>query len=524
MNKPARQKKRPGKPVSRWVRLRKIVQIAALLAFMALFIASRRGGWPPGLANLPMRLDPLVVLANLFSSRLFLAGSAFALLTILLTLMFGRAWCGWLCPMGTILDLFSLKHWRGDRQDPNEYWRGVKYGLLIVILVAALMGNLALLALDPLTLLFRALTTSIWPALDRILTWSEAILYPIPFLSGPVSTLDKWLRPGFFPTEPVYYRNMVLFAGIFLSVIALNLFAERFWCRYLCPLGAMLGLFSKVALFQRQVGEDCRGCALCEKACPTGTIDPAKDYASDPGECTMCLDCLEACPRGVIGLNPKITAASWNQYDPGRREFLLSVGAAIAGLALLRSGSLAKREPPHLLRPPGSRESNQDALEMERCIRCGECLRACPTSALQPAAFEAGLQGFATPLLVPRLGYCDFSCNACGKICPVQAIPLLSLEEKRSQVIGKAYLNHDRCIPWADQQTCVVCEEMCPLPEKAIVLEIQQVKNLNGDEVNLQVPRVLRERCTGCGICEYKCPVNGEAAIRVYVPQTFIPF
>ncbi len=471
-----------------------------------------------------MRLDPLLILANLFSSRVFLAGSALALLTILLTLVFGRAWCGWVCPLGTLLDLFSLKRWRGHRQPPSENWRAAKYGLLIVILVAALLGNLALLALDPLTLLFRTLTTSLLPALDWAFTRLEIFLYPLPFLSGAVSTLDGWIRPLILPSEPVYYRNVIVFTGIFLGVIALNLLAERFWCRYLCPLGAMLGLFSKVALFRRQVGEDCRGCALCEKSCPTGTIDPQKGYSSDPAECTMCLDCLEACPRSLIAFQPRLSAAPWNHYDPGRREFLLSAGAAIAALALLRSSSLAKRQPPHLLRPPGSRESNQDALEMERCIRCGECLRACPTSALQPAMLEAGFQGHATPLLVPRLGYCDYACNACGQICPVQAIPPLSLEQKRTQVIGKAYIDQNRCIPWADQQTCLVCEEMCPIPEKAILLETQEVYNAQGERVSVQVPRVVRERCIGCGICEYKCPLNGEAAIRVFVPQTFIPF
>jgi polyferredoxin len=495
-----------------------------LLVFLVFFVTSRRGGWSPDLVNLPMRLDPLVILANFLSSRVFLAGSAIALLTILLTVVFGRAWCGWVCPLGTILDLFSLKNWRGDRPAPTENLRVVKHGFLIMILVAALMGNLALLALDPLTLLFRTLTTSIWPALERILTWSEGLLYQVPFLSGAVTSLDRWLRPSLFPTEPVYFRSALVFWVIFLGVIALNMLAERFWCRYLCPLGAMLGLVSKIALFRRQVGEDCRGCALCEKACPTGTINPAKAYASDPGECTMCLDCLEACPRSTISYHPRLSTASWNHYDPGRRAFLLSAGAAVAGLALLRSGALAKREPPHLLRPPGARESNRDVLELERCIRCGQCLRACPTSALQPAVFEAGLQGFGTPLVAPRLGYCDYSCNACGLVCPVQAIPPLSLEEKRQQVIGKAYIDQNRCIPWSDQETCVVCEEMCPIPEKAILMETRLVQNSQGEEVNLQLPRVLRERCIGCGICEYKCPVNGEAAIRVYVPQTFIPF
>jgi ferredoxin len=132
---------------------------------------------------------------------------------------------------------------------------------------------------------------------------------------------------------------------------------------------------------------------------------------------------------------------------------------------------------------------------------------------------EAGLEGLWTPVLVPRAGYCDYSCNACGQVCPVEAIPRLSLEEKRQRVIGQAHINEDRCIAWADHVDCIVCEEMCPVPDKAIVLEEAEVRTGDGERVTVQHPHVIRDRCIGCGICEYKCPVNGEAAIRVYVPS-----
>jgi ferredoxin len=307
---------------------------------------------------------------------------------------------------------------------------------------------------------------------------------------------------------------------IFLGIIALNRLSPRFWCRYLCPLGGLLGLLSKAALFRRQSGEDCKGCAICTSICPTGTIDPHNGYASDSSECTMCLDCLESCPRSAITFDPRLSLAKWSAYDPGRREALTAIGAAIAGVALMRSDQLAKREPPHLLRPPGARENNL----MGKCVRCAECVRACPTSALQPAISEAGLEGLWTPVLIPRLGYCDYSCNACGQVCPVQAIPPLSLEDKRLQVIGIAYIDQSRCIAWADHTDCIVCEEMCPIADKAIRLDATEVTLGNGQVVSVQIPEVLREKCIGCGICEYKCPVNGEAAIRVYVPSTEVPF
>ena len=122
-------------------------------------------------------------------------------------------------------------------------------------------------------------------------------------------------------------------------------------------------------------------------------------------------------------------------------------------------------------------------------------------------------------MLTPRLGYCDYGCNACGQACPTGAIPPLSLEDKRKAIIGHAYVDRSRCIPWVDGRDCIVCEEMCPPPDKAIVLEDAEVRNFHtGELVTVRRPVVIAERCIGCGICENRCPVNGDAAIRVYAP------
>jgi polyferredoxin len=497
-----------------WTVLRKWVQALALAAFVVLFVWSRRGGWAPSVVNLPMRLDPLAMLAHLLASRIFLVGSALALITLLLTVAVGRAWCGWLCPLGTLLDLLSLRRWRGRREPPADSWRALKYGLLLTTLLAALFTNLTLMIFDPLTILFRTLSISVWPGVDQLVTAAEVTLYRVPALRPAVSAFEGLARPEVLPPDPAFYRYTLLYAGVFVGVVLLNLVAQRFWCRYLCPLAGLLGLLSKVAIVRRQVNDQCQQCDLCARVCPTGTIQAAKGYASDPGECTVCLECLAACPYQAIEFTARLAMPEHQSYDPGRRQALIALGAAVAGVGLFRSGLRATRDHPRLIRPPGARENNL----VSKCIRCGECIRACPTSAIQPAVAEAGLEGLWTPVLVPRLGYCDYSCNACGQICPVQAIPPLSLEEKRQQVIGHAYIDQNRCIPWSDYRPCIVCEEMCPVPDKAIRLEEVKVENPDGVRVTLQRPHVVRERCIGCGICEYKCPVNGEAAIRVYVP------
>jgi len=504
----------------KWTLLRKVVQGVALVGFLALFAAAPLKVWSPQVVNLPMRLDPLAMLAQAIASREFLAGSALALIVVALTFVFGRAWCGWLCPLGTVLDLFPLK--KASRSTakilpglgPQGSWRRWKYLLLLLILSMALFGNLTLLIFDPLAILERSLTSSIWPALDRMVTTAESALVRVPFLEELVMQFDALVRPALLPERPIFTHNAALFAGFFAGVIALNLVAQRFWCRYLCPLGGLLGFLSKLALFRRQVSEDCKGCKLCFTACPTGTIDPEKGYASDPAECTLCLDCLEACPRSDITVNLKPVLEPWRPaYDPSRRQALLSLAAAATSVAIFRSDWLHLQPSPYQIRPPGAMEDELTS----RCIRCGECLRACPTGVLQPSIAEAGMEGLWTPILITRLGYCDFACNACGQVCPTQAIPALPLEEKRLQVMGKAYIDENRCIAWADHTDCIVCEEMCPLPEKAIQLEEQQISLLNGTQRTIKLPQVLRERCIGCGICEYKCPVVGEAAIRVRV-------
>ena len=363
--------KRASSKLLRWTTLRKTIQILALVAFLALFVASRRGGWPTSLVNAPMRLDPLTVLVHLLASRVFLTGSLLALFTVILTLVFGRVWCGWLCPLGTILDWVPFIRRRSTSKglrpgaEPPEGWRRVKYGLLLVILFAALFTNLTLLVFDPLTILFRTLSTSVWPALDQIITAAEVALYqgiPLPgwlqsSLRNAVSTFDGWLRPVVLPLTPTFYRATLLYAGFFTGIILLNIFATSFWCRYLCPLGALLGLLSKFAVIRRKVGPECKTCTLCTRACPTGTIWPDKEYASDPSECIVCMDCLEDCPRQGITFSPDLSLAKWNDYDPGRRQALVTLGVAIAGVALLRSNMFAEHDTPHLIRPPGARQN-----------------------------------------------------------------------------------------------------------------------------------------------------------------------
>jgi polyferredoxin len=445
------------------------------------------------------------------SSRVLIVGSIISLGTLVFTLLFGRAWCGWICPVGSVLDVLPLGR-TGKPKHPPEIFRRGKYILLFVILAGALLGNLTWMYLDPMTIWVRTFTGSIWPAVDVIISTVEGILANVPFLADPIQWLDQLLRRTILPMERPAIQAPWLPALLFLVIVFLNIFAERFWCRYICPLGGLLGLVSKVALFQRSVSGECKGCTICERVCPTGTIDPSGGYQSDPAECTMCMNCIPVCSRISTQFKPGWRKPIWNVYDPNRRMAIESTGVAIAATALLSVEQDQKQTKPFLIRPPGVDEE----IFLSKCLRCGECVRGCPTGALQPSISEGGLIGLFTPVLVARTGYCLHSCNRCGEICPVEAIPPLALEEKHQQVIGWAFIDENRCIPYVDGMDCIVCEEMCPVSNKAIVLEEVSLVSPVGDSIIVRQPKVKRELCIGCGICEYKCPREGESAIRVY--------
>jgi polyferredoxin len=503
-----------------WRRLRQLSQWLALGLFLALFIFAPP---PSAWSDLFYRLDPLVVLTATLAGRTLIVGLAWAGLTLLLTLVFGRAWCGWLCPLGTVLEWLSPKRRRPQRKEgrfpkPPEGWRKIKYVLLFVILFAALLGNQTLLFLDPITIMTRTMAAALWPMLGYGVSQVEAAFYRLEFLWGPLDAVHQAIiYPLFQDMRPVFSQAGPIFL-FFALIVALNGWAERFWCRYLCPLGGLLGLLSKLALARREVGAECVACVLCTQNCPTGTIDPAQGYRSDPAECTVCYDCLVSCPRQGIAFRwptPDWRPAVWQTYDPTRRTVLAGLGAAGVGFALAGVEPVVKRQPATLIRPPGATLTGFESL----CIRCGECVRVCPTQGLQPALFEAGWQNLLTPRLVPRLGYCSYNCHACGQVCPTGAIPNLTLEAKQQTVAGLARIDRDRCLPWAYNTPCIVCEEACPLPDKAIRLEEAETVNAQGERMTLQRPVMIRERCIGCGICEYQCPLAGEAAIRVFTPM-----
>jgi MauM/NapG family ferredoxin protein len=504
-------KKRTGKQ-RKWHWLRLGVQIVALVLFLYLLLLTQQGAAAPGKFDAFFHLDPLVGIASAIASRSWIAPMALGIIVLILAVATGRAWCSWICPMGTLLEWTPSRRPARKKLDIHPNWRQVKYFVLFTVLIGALLGSLTVMILDPITLLFRTVTSVVMPAVRIVITATESWLYQFGALQPAVDWFDNMVR-GMFLVESHFYLPSIVIAVVFIAVLCLNAVRSRFWCRYLCPLGALLGLVSKVARVRYRVeGDKCISCKRCALTCPTGAIDPEDNFAANPAECITCLECVDVCPTQAISFRSQRGLPGHKRYDPSRRQFLVSLGAAAVVAGLLRFVPFVQKKDPLLVRPPGTSE---DSL-LDSCIRCGECMKVCPTGGLQPAFTSAGIEGLWTPVLVARLGYCDYSCNSCGQVCPTQAIQNLPLEQKQKVALGEAVIDKQRCIPWSQGIECVVCEEVCPVPRKAIELSNENVLNESGEMVSVLAPAVNEHRCIGCGLCENQCPVNGEAAIRVF--------
>jgi MauM/NapG family ferredoxin protein len=334
-------------------------------------------------------------------------------------------------------------------------------------------------------------------------------------IKGVVDTsefLYSLLKKSVLSFQQPFYNQAVFIGTLFFLVLGLNLVEKRFWCKYLCPLGAFLGILSRFSLLKRSVSEGCTSCGACATVCQ-GNASPDKRDEWRDTECLYCWNCDDICPQNAVsfGFVPKKSAAA---MDLGRRRVVTSVLSGVIAVPLMRSIPLSKSgfSQPRLIRPPGSLEEREF---LKRCVKCGECMKVCITNGLQPTLLEAGLEGVWSPVLVPRIGYCEFRCTLCGQVCPTGAIKRLELKDKMKVKIGLAMIDKGRCLPYAHATPCIVCEEVCPTPKKAIWFEESKAKDREGKEHVLKQPRVDLELCIGCGICETKCPVLGQPAIYV---------
>ncbi|MCU0725690.1 MAG: 4Fe-4S dicluster domain-containing protein [Planctomycetes bacterium] len=493
------------------------VRVVCQAAFLVLFFAALYLAAAPRIAGYPVSVfleaDPLTAVTTALSTgHLYHEGPSglwIAVGVLILTILLGRAFCGFVCPFGTLHHLthrlgFSRK--AKARRDGNAYrplWR-LKYWILAVFLAGAALGLLQIGLLDPIAFLTRAVTDAVFPAVD--------------------SGLRALGLPGIHPSATPWFPGAWFIGLLLVLFLGLNLWKPRFFCRALCPLGALLGLFSRFALFRIHRDEaTCNGCDLCATGCE-GAAEPEKRVRLS--ECMVCMNCYEDCPEGAIRfrfLPPQ--AGEIAGPEVGARRAVLTAAGGFALMAFLdrSGGSLAASGGPGVIRPPGSLPEEEF---LARCLKCDACLNVCPTNVLKPATLAGGFEGLWTPVLDFRSAYCEVTCTLCGQVCPTGAIERLTPAERqglaprrdgRTEVtrVGTASYDRGRCLPWAMDTPCVVCEEVCPVSPKAIFTREEQVAARDGTVRRLGRPYVDPARCVGCGICEKECPIRGPAAIRV---------
>ncbi|MHC4842415.1 MAG: 4Fe-4S binding protein [Planctomycetota bacterium] len=561
------------------VTVRRISQVFFFVLFLWFCIVSSVGekfwqirDWP---VNLILWLDPLVSIGTVLTTHTLYWVLLWSVVTIVLTIIFGRVFCSWICPFGSIHHfvgyLSNRKKPASKKIELNKYRKAqcIKYFILVAFLAMAafpsLSASLQTGLLDPIPLVTRSFNLVIVPIFDQFTN----------FISVPNR----------------FYEGAWLVLTIFLAAVLMNMLIPRFYCRFICPLGALFGVINRFAIWRIGQNEnECIQCRLCEKSCEGG-CEPRGNMRIS--ECVLCFNCLDDCNHGVISYQTmQSTAGEITGPDISRRGFALSLASGLTGIWVIRlAGKVGENWFNKVIRPPGSLKEKEF---LKRCIKCGQCMRVCPTNVLQPAGFEGGLENLWTPVFNNRIGSsgCQLNCVSCGQVCPTSAIRPITLDEKLGQgkfidvgpiKMGTAFFDRNRCLPWAMDRPCIVCEENCPVSPKAIFTreefitvreqhytllqinanvfvisegEISAGKFDTGDyyllyqnkrykivraqsktievqipemtamgeivksapleiQVRLQRPYVDIEKCIGCGVCEHECPVSGKKAIRI---------
>ena len=508
--------------LARW---RRAVQLAALLFFLVLFILARYPYSGVLDSDLFLRFSPLLPLFSLIEDLQLPLRYWPAVAILLLTPFLGRFFCGWLCPLGTTLDAAGQLLKSPDNRVSGKWrhLRPLKFAILAASVLLAFFSIHIWGYFDPLSLLNRAFTAVIYPIATLA---AEGILLAastLPLIEGPAYALYDWFKVLLMPEEQAFMQQVVWIALFFGIIVGLEKVTRRFWCRYICPAGALLGFLSQFRLLERVVGESCNDCEICHQACKMDAIPEGNAREGNKVECIQCFNCSEICP-------PKFDAIRYGwrlrpyrtPIDYSRRHFLHTALGSFAALGLMSIGLRNRDAATTLIRPPGSLPEPDF---LNRCSHCLDCVHICQSNGrcLQPGGIRTSLLELWSPVAVMRMGYCEYNCNLCGQVCPTEAILPLTVEQKQKTPMGLAYFDKDLCIPFAKLQDCLVCEEHCPTPDKAIKIEPRDTQLPDGTIKPVKYPYVVEELCIGCGICVTKCPIPGRAGIFVTIENQLRP-
>jgi len=444
------------------------------------------------LSRILLRFQFTPSLMQFIQSPAHMAGLGFLLL-MATSLVFGRFYCSFLCPLGILQDMV-LRICRRSRKSPDvqKPYPLVRYGLLALTLGSAMLGSLALVnLLDPYSLFGRIAAHP----------FKAIVLMGNNLAVELLEHFDIYaLRTRQLHHVPLSILTLTL--GSLCIVLAFTFISGRAYCNTICPVGALLGLMGRMSLFRFDIdAEKCRSCRSCRAVCKAGCIDSNR-HIIDLSRCVTCFNCLDSCRKGALTYRPRLPVIQSNRWVPSKRSFLISMaavgGSLLATVSPLRPSALeAGRRPRRPVMPPGARRS---AHFLQHCIGCHLCVSVCPTNVLTPAYLEYGLAGILQPRLDYLLGHCDFDCNACGQVCPTGAIVPLLLPQKQRTRIGTIHLNKEKCIVHVKKKHCGACGEACPTHA---IFPVEKGQVL--------FPEIETDFCIGCGACENACPTRTKA-------------
>jgi len=509
---------------------RKVVQYLAFSFFIYLLLFLDPLTERDFQGNIFLRMSPLSAIGAMMAAKTFILKYWPALIVLFLTIPFGRFFCAWVCPLGTTIDITDrlFAGLRKKSQKSLYDGRRFKYYLLAFLLIGLVFGLQCVGWFDPLSIATSVYAVSIHPYIINLVNGFFDYLSAIPLIGYSFALIHKFIQEILFAYHAPFFRAHGILLMVFVLLIAAGMVFRRYWCRNICPMGALLALLSDWTIFKRTVSSSCTSCGLCVESCGMGAIE-SDGQGTKSGECILCITCQKVCPENSVTFGNKQPAGQRYEVNLSKRAFLITglTGTAMTPFLKLNYTKSINKGKTSIIRPPGAvDEENFVAL----CIRCGECMKVCKTNGLHPVLLEAGIEGVWTPKLIPRIGYCDYGCVLCTRVCPSGAIRRLPLEEKREIALGKARIDHNRCIPWVGYArlpelekewqdfNCGVCEEVCPVPTKAIHFNTY----VDAQQREIRRPFVREDVCVGCGFCEKVCPVLGTSAIVVegIQPQT----
>ena len=436
------------------------------------------------------------------------------LLWVVLTLVFGRVYCSVICPLGVFQDVVS---WFSGRRKKKKYrfsyspavsW--LRYGVLGVFIIAMIAGIGSVVALlAPYSSYGRIVSNLFAP----VYQWGNNVLAYFAERSDSYAFYETsvWLKS--LPT-------FIIAAGTFVVLVVLAWRNGRTYCNTICPIGTVLGFFSRYSLFRPEIdAEKCTNCSLCSRKCKAACIN-YKDHRIDYRRCVTCMDCIDSCKHGAISYKYRFgkkeikeTSETGNTNN-ARRSFLTGMGLVLVssavkaqekkvdgGLAVILDKKVPARMTP--LVPPGAKGLRN---MRTHCTGCQLCVSVCPNQVLRPST---KLETLMQPEMSYERGYCRPECTKCSEVCPAGAILKLTPADKSATQIGHAVWVEKNCVPLRDKVACGNCARHCPTGA------ITMVPSDADDADSLKIPVVNVERCIGCGACENLCPARPFSAIYV---------